>query len=104
MENTSTNETLSSVKKHYYALAKEVQSIESRVMKLTEEDDKQRRKLENLKSRNHQFQDVKDEKSMREAEVLRGLCSYSATSKNTRRWWRCTRPRILRDAATTARL
>ena len=69
MENSSSNQSLSSIKKHYYALAKEVRGIESRVMRLEEEDEKQRRKLENLKNKNHQLQDLKDEKGHREAEV-----------------------------------
>lgn len=38
-------------------------------MRLEEEDEKQRRKLENLKNKNHQLQDLKDEKGHREAEV-----------------------------------
>lgn len=67
MENS--NQSLSTIKRKYYALAKEVRGIESRVLRLEEEDEKQRRKLDNLKSKNHQYQDVKEAKHQRWADV-----------------------------------
>jgi chromosome segregation ATPase len=59
MEKSSSNQSLSTLKKNYYTLAKEVNGIESRVVRLEEEDERQRRRLENMKMKNHHLQDVK---------------------------------------------
>jgi hypothetical protein len=45
MEKSFSNLSLSSVKKNYYALTKEVQGIKSRVIRLEEEDERQRKRL-----------------------------------------------------------